>query len=72
MKFMTLMTTILFIHLFILLVQENHYLMYLQSREIQNMEARRTFVDTISDRVTIDVEQFITDPISTLVENGSS
>lgn len=72
MKFMTLMTTILFIHLFILLVQENHYLMYLQSREIQNMEARRTFVDTISDRVTIYVEQFITDPISTLVENGSS
>lgn len=72
MKFMTLMTTILFIHLFILLVQENHYLMYLQSREIQNMEARRTFVDTISDRVTIAVEQFITDPISTLVENGSS
>lgn len=72
MKFMMLMTTILFIHLFILLVQENHYLMYLQSREIQNMEARRTFVDTISDRVTIDVEQFITDPISTLVENGSS
>lgn len=72
MKFMTLMTTILFIHLFILLVQENHYLMYLQSREIQNMEARRTFVDTISDRVTIAVKQFITDPISTLVENGSS
>lgn len=36
------------------------------------MEARRTFVDTISDRITIDVEQFITDQISTLVENGSS